>query len=76
MRETERVKIPGGNVLFEYGPRSLRVALPASYSMLNLVREPLFCLGSYSRELYIYIYILRDMVKLIQLMSGERGRFV
>lgn len=38
MRQTERVKADGGDVLFEYGPRSFRSDEWGSYSMLNLVR--------------------------------------
>lgn len=45
MKETERVKVDGGDMLFEYGPRSFRSAGPeGTFSTCNLVRGSYFFL--------------------------------
>lgn len=38
--ESETIPVDGGHVLFEYGPRTLRSALPASLPLLCLVIAP------------------------------------
>jgi NAD(P)-binding Rossmann-like domain len=36
--QSETVEVDGGEVVFEYGPRTLRTAVPSSLPMLDLVR--------------------------------------
>ncbi|KAL4929825.1 oxygen-dependent protoporphyrinogen oxidase [Aspergillus undulatus] len=37
--ESERIKVDGGEIVFEYGPRTLRVAAPASFALLDLLSD-------------------------------------
>jgi oxygen-dependent protoporphyrinogen oxidase len=38
--DSETIPVEGGEVVFEYGPRTLRSAMPASLPLLYLVNEP------------------------------------
>lgn len=38
--QSERIPVDGGDVVFEYGPRTLRLAPPASFGLLDLVCLP------------------------------------
>ncbi|KAL4797657.1 hypothetical protein BDV19DRAFT_42310 [Aspergillus venezuelensis] len=35
--DSEKIKVDGGDIVFEYGPRTLRVSEPASYALLDLI---------------------------------------
>lgn len=76
MKETERVKVDGGDVLFEYGPRSFRVVQVKGYSTSNLVRLSLlfififFVMGSFVRRAYMR-YIIELMVGSWELFWSE-----
>ncbi|KAL4940316.1 hypothetical protein BDV06DRAFT_22802 [Aspergillus oleicola] len=35
--DSEKFKVDGGDIVFEYGPRTLRVSEPASYALLDLI---------------------------------------
>lgn len=67
MKETERVKVNGGEVLFEYGPRSFRASTEMGYSTSNLVRMsplpplPLSSLDSSEKRAYV-MYMIELMV--------------
>jgi oxygen-dependent protoporphyrinogen oxidase len=44
--QSETISVDGGHVVFEYGPRTLRVEMPSSLPLLDLVRglppDPVF----------------------------------
>jgi 2-polyprenyl-6-methoxyphenol hydroxylase-like FAD-dependent oxidoreductase len=44
--QSETIDVDGGQIVFEYGPRTLRAASPASFPLLDLVRN----LGSVKKE--------------------------
>ncbi|KAL4810879.1 hypothetical protein BDV18DRAFT_128169 [Aspergillus unguis] len=37
--QSEKIRVDGGDIVFEHGPRTLRLAPPASYALLDLVAD-------------------------------------